>query len=64
MGEIGMHMAVGMKNGVGGPFLSRVINEMTEMGRGRVLGPVGIVVSVLETDFEGEGMLMYSTYQK
>ena len=63
MGEMGMDMAVGTKNATGGIFLNRIVNKTIGMGRGRVLGPVGIVVSALYTNFEEREMLNESTYQ-
>jgi hypothetical protein len=38
-----------------GGFSSSVIKGTTGMGRGRSLGPVGNMVSVLETTVEAEG---------
>jgi hypothetical protein len=52
-GSMGMNTAAGTKNSADGAFLSRIVNRTIGRGRGRVLVPVGIMVSDLETRMKG-----------
>jgi hypothetical protein len=63
MGGNRINKAMGSKTGAGGIFLFGVVNEMVDMGRGRVVEPVDMVVSTLDTDFEEGEVMMNSTYQ-
>jgi hypothetical protein len=58
-----MNTEAGMKNGTGSMFLICFINGMVGRGHGRVVGPVNMVVSTLDTDFEEGEVLMNCTYQ-
>jgi hypothetical protein len=59
-----MNMAVGMKNAAGGAFLTRVVKATIGRGRGRVLVPVDITVSVLDMILVGQEVGMDGTYKK
>jgi hypothetical protein len=48
-GETGMNGAAGTKNSADGAFFGRVVNRMTRRGRGRVLVPIDLTVSALDT---------------
>jgi hypothetical protein len=63
-GSMGMNTAVGTKNSADGAFFSRVVNITTGRGRGRILVPVDIMVSDLETTLVGLEVLKNRTYQK
>ena len=62
-GPTGMDMAVGMKNAAGGAFLTHVVKETIGRGRGRVLVPVDITVSVLDMILVGQEVGMDGTYK-
>jgi hypothetical protein len=57
-----MNSVVGSKSSPGGAFLSGVVDETMERGRGRVLGPVEVTVSVLDVVVVGLERLMSITY--
>jgi hypothetical protein len=50
---MGMDTAAAAKNLSGSRFFSRVVNGMTERGRGRVRVPVDVMVSVLDNILVG-----------
>jgi hypothetical protein len=64
MGAKGMDTAAGTKNAVGGALLTRVVNATIGRGRGRILVPVDITVSVLDVILVGQEVGMDGTYQK
>jgi hypothetical protein len=50
------------KRGVRADFFSRIVNMTTERGRGRILGPVDGMVSVLDIILKEGDMLNECTY--
>jgi hypothetical protein len=64
MGAKGMDMAAGTKNSVGGALLTRIVKATIGRGRGRILVPVDITVSVLDVILVGQEVGMDGTYQK
>jgi hypothetical protein len=63
MGTNGDGHGGGTKNATGGAFFSGVVDGTIWRGRGRVLGPVEVLVSTLDTWVVGRDVLMNWTYQ-
>jgi hypothetical protein len=57
MGPMGTDAAAGSKNSAGSGFSSRVIKRTIGRGRGRILGPVDVMVSALEHTGCGAGCI-------
>jgi hypothetical protein len=62
MGPMGMDTAADTKNAAGGAFLSCVVDGTIGRGHERVLVPVEVVVSDLDTQVVGLDVLMNRTY--
>jgi hypothetical protein len=54
----------GSKKPAGGQLVIGVVKETVERGTGRVVGPVGVVVSALDTLVDEGEVLIWETYQK
>jgi hypothetical protein len=64
MGAKGLDTVAGTKNTAGGTLLTRIVKATIGRGRGRILVPVDITVSVLDVILVGQEVGMDGTYQK
>ena len=60
-GAMGMDTAAGSRNVAGGGFLTREINGTMARGCGRVVGPMDVWVSALDTNLVGLDVLIQRT---